>query len=127
MEKLVSYLGTVSLQSGIILIVLLLIVVAIIYWSRKAVANNKEKKQKENALVLNIEHAGKFFKVTKLDEKNSGIVFLSFNPNRNYPSGEGGEWFSSGNIPKELIRDAQVLEVKKVSETEIKVIFHTLF
>ena len=125
--SIVEFLGTLSLQSVIIFLVLLLVFAVAVYFICKAVSNNKEKKQKENASTLGVKNAGKFFKIMKLDPKNSGIVFLSFDPSRNYPSGEGGGWFSSLNIPKELVRESQVLEVLKVTDTEVKVVGHALF
>ncbi|NVN96807.1 hypothetical protein HXX01_00985 [Candidatus Nomurabacteria bacterium] len=97
----------------------------------KLIAKAKEKKRKSHPFSFAEVHVGKLFKIMKLDEENSGSVFLSFNPSRNYPSGEGGEWFSAVDVPKELLKEAQVLEVAKVSKTGTKttatVISHALF
>lgn len=118
-------------KENVVLFVVVLVVIAGGVITVKLFANAKEKKRRAHPFSFAEVHVGKLFKIMKLDEKNSGIVFLSFNPNRNYPSGEGGEWFSAVDVPKELLKGAQVLEVTKVSKIESRtvatIIAHSLF
>jgi hypothetical protein len=123
MENLVSYL---TIENVVLFVVAIVLFVGVGLLIKKVFSNKKEKKRKENPFILGVEHDGRLFKMLKLEEEK-GIAFLSFDPNANFPSGKGGEWFVCLNIPKELRRERQVLEVIKVDKKEIKIVGHLSF
>ena len=122
MEKLVSYLGTVSLQSVIVVILTLVCITGIVCWVCKAVAKNREKEQKNNASDLGLEQLDELFKIRKIDEDKE-VALLSANPTMEYYSGTGDPtWFKLNNIPKYLRREGVVVKVEKDPDGNLKIV-----
>lgn len=123
MKDLISYL---TIENIVFVVVVLMFIAGTEVLIHRFLFNKREKRRKENPFILGIEHIDQLFKIREV-EKDKNIAFLSFNPNSNYPSGKGGRWFSTVNIPKELVKEGQVLDVIKMSDKEIKIVEHSSF
>ena len=103
-----------GMSASTLLGILAIIIVAVVVYHlvSKSIAKSKDKKLQDNAPAFGPIHLDSFFKVKKINEEK-GIIYCSFNPSRNYPSGTGGAWFKMNGIPSILCVDGQVIKVTK--------------